>query len=95
MSPLKSALAELSGIQRQALEWGQGPLLVLRGPGSDRKAVLEDAKSSINFLRLVVASYSDVRVYHGLIGLNFCGRPIGDFAAVVASVSPNKSVLPK
>jgi DNA helicase-2/ATP-dependent DNA helicase PcrA len=39
-NPLTSALANLTDIQRQAVEWNQGPLLVLAGPGSGKTQVL-------------------------------------------------------
>jgi DNA helicase-2/ATP-dependent DNA helicase PcrA len=37
---LESALDKLTGIQRQAVEWDNGPLLVLAGPGSGKTQVL-------------------------------------------------------
>jgi DNA helicase II / ATP-dependent DNA helicase PcrA len=39
-SPLESALQMLTDIQRQAVEWDQGPVLVLAGPGSGKTQVL-------------------------------------------------------
>lgn len=39
-SPLGSALEKLTDIQRQAVEWSQGPVLVLAGPGSGKTQVL-------------------------------------------------------
>jgi DNA helicase-2/ATP-dependent DNA helicase PcrA len=39
-TPLEAALSELSDIQRQAVEWGNGSLLVLAGPGSGKTQVL-------------------------------------------------------
>lgn len=39
-SPLSTALEQLTDIQRQAVQWDQGPLLVLAGPGSGKTQVL-------------------------------------------------------
>lgn len=39
-SPLDDALRKLTDIQRQAVQWDQGPLLVLAGPGSGKTQVL-------------------------------------------------------
>ena len=38
--PLASSLAELTEVQRRAVEWDAGPLLVLAGPGSGKTRVL-------------------------------------------------------
>ena len=38
--PLASSLAELTDVQRRAVEWDDGPLLVLAGPGSGKTRVL-------------------------------------------------------
>lgn len=39
-TPLQAALARLTDIQRHAVVWNQGPLLVLAGPGSGKTQVL-------------------------------------------------------
>jgi DNA helicase II / ATP-dependent DNA helicase PcrA len=39
-TPLELALANLTDIQRQAVDWDNGPLLVLAGPGSGKTQVL-------------------------------------------------------
>lgn len=39
-NPLANALEKLTDIQRQAVDWAQGPLLVLAGPGSGKTQVL-------------------------------------------------------
>jgi DNA helicase-2/ATP-dependent DNA helicase PcrA len=39
-SPLSTALGQLTEVQQQAVQWGEGPLLVIAGPGSGKTQVL-------------------------------------------------------
>src|ERR1700694_2285332 len=64
-SPLESALEKLTEVQRQAVGWDQGPLLVLAGPGSGKTQVLTcriarllDASKEHNF-RILALTFTN------------------------------------
>ena len=78
--PLESALAKLTAIQRQAVDWEQGPLLVLAGPGSGKTQVL-----TCRIARLLDASRDkNFRV----LALTFTNKAADEMKARVAEFVP-------
>lgn len=77
---LESSLAELTDIQRQAVEWNRGPLLVLAGPGSGKTRVL-----TCRVARLLDAS-QDRRFR--ILALTFTNKAARVMAHRVTSLAP-------
>lgn len=77
---LESSLAELTGIQRQAVDWDGGPLLVLAGPGSGKTRVL-----TCRVARLLDAS-RDQRFR--ILALTFTNAAAHGMANRVANLAP-------
>lgn len=79
-SPLEFALAKLSDIQRQAVDWNDGALLVLAGPGSGKTQVL-----TCRIARLLDASQDkSFRV----LALTFTNKAADEMKERVASFVP-------
>lgn len=77
---LNSALGTLTDIQRQAVEWDQGSLLVLAGPGSGKTQVL-----TCRIARLLEqSSYEKFRV----LALTFTNKAANEMKSRVATFVP-------
>ena len=79
-APLESTLAELTDIQRQAVEWDDGALLVLAGPGSGKTRVLTCR------IARVLASSRDRRFRS--LALTFTNKAANEMAGRVAALAP-------
>jgi len=79
-NPLASSLAELTDVQRQAVGWEDGPLLVLAGPGSGKTQVL-----TCRISRLLDSS-PDRRFR--ILALTFTNKAADEMAARVATLVP-------
>ena len=79
-NPLQASLAELTGVQRQAVDWEDGPLLVLAGPGSGKTRVL-----TCRIARLLDSS-PDRRFR--ILALTFTNKAADEMAARVAALVP-------
>ena len=79
-NPLDLALAKLTDIQRQAVDWGEGAMLVLAGPGSGKTQVL-----TCRIARLLDASREkNFRV----LALTFTNKAADEMKERVASFVP-------
>jgi len=79
-NPLASSLAELTCVQRQAVDWEDGPLLVLAGPGSGKTRVL-----TCRIARLLDSS-PDRRFR--ILALTFTNKAANEMADRVAALVP-------
>ena len=79
-NPLQVSLAELTGIQRQAVDWDDGALLVLAGPGSGKTRVL-----TCRIARLLNSS-PDERFR--ILALTFTNKAANEMVARIAALAP-------
>ena len=77
---LDVALAELTPIQRRAVDWAEGALLVLAGPGSGKTRVL-----TCRIARLLQSSPDD---RFGILALTFTNRAANEMASRVSTLAP-------
>ena len=81
MDALATTLADLTDIQRRAVDWGDGPLLVLAGPGAGKTRVL-----TCRIARLLDAS-RDQRFR--ILALTFTNKAAHEMAGRVATLVPS------
>ncbi len=79
-NPLQASLAELTAVQRQAVDWEDGPLLVLAGPGSGKTRVL-----ACRIARLLDSS-PDRRFR--ILALTFTNKAANEMAGRVSALVP-------
>ena len=79
-SPLESTLHELTEIQRRAVDWNNGPMLVLAGPGSGKTRVL-----TCRIARLLDSS-RDQRFR--ILALTFTNKAASEMSSRVTALVP-------
>lgn len=79
-TPLEPVLKELTKIQRQAVEWDDGPLLVLAGPGSGKTQVF-----TCRIARLLDASKEQ---HFRVLALTFTNKAADEMKGRVATFVP-------
>ena len=79
-TPLETSLHELTDIQRRAVEWDDGPLLVLAGPGSGKTRVL-----TCRVARLLEASREQ---RFRILALTFTTKAAHEMANRVTALAP-------
>ena len=78
--PLASSIGELTDIQRRAVKWDDGPLLVLAGPGSGKTRVL-----TCRVARLLDASREQ---RFRILALTFTNKAAHEIASRVTTLAP-------
>ena len=79
-SSLESTLDKLTEIQRRAVDWNNGPMLVLAGPGSGKTRVL-----TCRIARLLDSS-RDQRFR--ILGLTFTNKAASQMSSLVTALVP-------
>jgi DNA helicase-2/ATP-dependent DNA helicase PcrA len=79
-TPLEAALSELADIQREAVEWREGSLLVLAGPGSGKTQVLT--------CRIASMLESSKGQNFRLLALTFTNKAADEMKGRVATFAP-------
>ena len=72
---------EFNGNQRKAIEWDDGPLLVIAGPGSGKTLVLTH-----RIARLLEQSLKD---YYKILGLTFTNKAAAEMRSRIIELMPN------
>ena len=79
-SPLESTLDELTEIQRRAVDWNSGPILVLAGPGSGKTRVL-----TCRIARLLESSRDE---RFRILALTFTNKAASEMSRRVTALVP-------
>jgi DNA helicase-2/ATP-dependent DNA helicase PcrA len=81
-SAVEEALSHLTGLQREAVEWGKGAMLILAGPGSGKTRVLTSRIARI-------LSSSEGQSFR-ILALTFTNKAADEMATRVAALVPGE-----